>query len=196
MSSHQERSDKSPTSDTKRPSDSRATEEVAEAPKVSPLRQKLTLAGHYAMLGLAPFIAVCALIVAVFAVTGNQSGEEQLGKSKAKIENLNTALLATKSDLDKLKASIALDKAMQDDERKKQEERIGKIIQNITPLQMKLKISPTLEDQLRQVASSAIVPAAVSSVPAVAAVATSAEKSSLPQVKVMKEAIEKYNKNN
>ena len=141
MSSHQERSDKSPTSDTKRPSDSRATEEVAEAPKVSPLRQKLTLAGHYAMLGLAPFIAVCALIVAVFAVTGNQSGEEQLGKSKAKIENLNTALLATKSDLDKLKASIALDKAMQDDERKKQEERIGKIIQNITPLQMKLKIS-------------------------------------------------------
>lgn len=198
MSSHQESGDKSATSDTKRPTDSRAAEDTAEAAKIDPLRQKLALVGHYAMLGLAPFISVCALIVAVLAVTGNQSGEEQLSKSKARIDSLSTTLSATKSDLEKLKASITQDKALQEEERKKQEEQVARIIQNITPLQMKLKISPTLEDQLRQAAAtSAVMPAATSGVPAISAVAAApTEKPLLPQVKVMKDAIDKYNKNN
>jgi|GEM_PF-6099284 hypothetical protein len=193
MSSHQEKGEKNPTTDSKRPSDSRATEEVVEAPKLSPLREKLTLVGHYIMLGLAPVIAVCALGVAIAAVIGNQAGEEQLSKSIAKIDSLSVSLASTKGELEKLKVSIAQEKGLQEEERKKQEERLAKIVQNITPLQLKLKISPTLEEQLRQtVAVSAVMPTATSSTTAT----VTAEKKPSSQVQVMKEAIDKYNKNN
>jgi hypothetical protein len=193
MSSHQEKGEKNPTTDSKRPSDSRATEEVVEAPKLSPLREKLTLVGHYIMLGLAPVIAVCALGVAIAAVIGNQAGEEQLSKSIAKIDSLSVSLASTKGELEKLKVSIAQEKGLQEEERKKQEERLAKIVQNITPLQLKLKISHTLEEQLRQtVAVSAVMPTATSSTTAT----VTAEKKPSSQVQVMKEAIDKYNKNN
>jgi len=197
MSSHQEKGEKNASTDSRRPTDGRATEEVAEAPKLSPLRQKLTLVGHYIMLGLAPVISVCALGVAVLAVTGNQSGEEQLSKSMAKIDSLNVSLSTTKSELEKLKVAIVQEKGLQEEERKKQEERLAKIVQNVTPLQIKLKISPTLEEQLRQAAAaSAVIPTAASSAVATSAVAATPEKKPIPQVQVMKEAIEKYNKNN
>ena len=204
MSSHPEK-EKSASVDSKHTSDRRGEEEVAEPAKVSPLKQKLTLVGHYAMLGLAPVLSVCALVIAVVAVTGNQSGEEQLSKAIAKTESLNAGLAATKSELDKLKLSIAQDKAQQEEERKKHEDQFTRIIQNITPLQVKLKISPTLEDQLRQaVSGTSVAPAGPSSVqaanPSVPAASpaptAAANKSSLPQVKAMKDAIEKYNKIN
>ena len=197
MSSHQEKGEKNPTTDSKRPSDARATEEVVAAPKLSPLRQKLILVGHYIMLGLAPVISVCALGVALLAVTGNQSGEEQLSKSMAKIDSLNVSLATTKGELEKLKVSIVQEKGMQDEERKRQEERLEKIIQNITPLQQKLKISPTLDEQLRQAtATSAVMPKTALNTSATSAVTATAEKKPNAQAQIMKEAIEKYNKNN
>jgi uncharacterized protein YoxC len=197
MSSQQERSTKSSSSESKRPTDSHATEEIVESPKASLMKQKLTVVGHYVMLGLAPVISICALVIAVYAVTGNQSGEEQLNKSKVKIDNLNTTLLATKSELEKLKAVIAQTNGLEEDVNKKQDERVTKIIQNITPLQMKLKIFPTLEEQLRQAAiASAVAPAVASGVPVASAVAATTDKTPTPHVKAMKEAIDKYNKNN
>jgi hypothetical protein len=181
-------------------------DEAAETPKPNPWKQKLTLAGNYIMLGLAPFIAICALAIAVYAITQNQSGEDQLSMSKIKIDSLNLSLSATKGELEKLKVAIAQKNGFQEEVNKKQDERVMKIIQNVTPLQVKLKISPTLEEQLRQAeATSAVAPAiassvtaasAASSVAAASAVANANAKHSLPQVKVMKEAIEKYNKNN
>jgi uncharacterized protein YoxC len=197
MSSQQARSTKNSASESKRPADSHATEDAAEAPKTSLLNQKLTVAGHYIMLGLAPALSICALVMAVYALTEDHSAEEQLSRVKLKIDSLNLSLSATKSELEKLKAVIAQTNGLQDDVNKKQDERVTKIIQNIIPLQVKLKIFPTLEEQLRQAAAtSAVPPAAASSVPAASAVAATAAKQLLPQVKVMKEAIDKYNKNN
>ncbi len=197
MSSQQERNTKSSASESKRPADSHATEDATEAPKTSLMKQNLTVARHYIMLGLVPALSICALVIAVFAVTENQSGEEQLSRTKLKIDSLNLSLSATKSELEKLKVATAQTNGLQEEVNKKQDDRVTKIIQNVTPLQVKLKISPTLEEQLRQaVTVSAVAPAAVSSVPAASAVATTATKQPLPQVKVMKEAIDKYNKNN
>jgi hypothetical protein len=204
MISQKDRSPKSSPSDSRRPSDRHEIEEVAETPKPNPWKQKLTLAGHYIMLGLAPFIAICALAIAVYAITQNQSGEDQLSMSKIKIDSLNLSLSATKGELEKLKVAIAQKNGFQEEVNKKQDERVMKIIQNVTPLQVKLKISPTLEEQLRQAeATSAVAPAIASSVTAASAASSVAAasavanaKHSLPQVKVMKEAIEKYNKNN
>jgi predicted nucleic acid-binding Zn-ribbon protein len=99
-------------------------------------------------------VAVLALTVAVIAVTSNQSSQAQVSKAAAQIENLNTSLSASQSELEKLKAAMAQEKNIQDNERKKLDDRMTIIIQNITPLQKKLKISPTLEEQLRQPASA------------------------------------------
>ncbi len=194
MSSHE----KGATPDS-RPSDKPA-DDAAEQPKAKKsFAQKLGVIGHYILLGLGPVIAVSALGVAVFAVTGNKSGEEQISKSIAKIENLNASLAASKSELEKLKITLAQEKIAQEEDRKKQEERFAKLVQNITPLQVKLKFSPTLADQLRQQESASAVPAAaVSSVPAAPAVpavtAMPADKKLNPQVRDMKNAIDKYNK--
>jgi hypothetical protein len=207
MSSPQDRRPKSSSSDSNRPSDSRATEEAAEVPKTSLLQQNLAVAKRYIMPGLVPSISICALVIAVYALTQNQSGDEQFNKTKIKIDGLNLSLSATKGELEKLKAAVAQTNLLQEDVNKKQDERAMNIIQNVTPLQVKLKISPTLEEQLRQTAAaSAIAPAVAPSVAAASAVAPSVAAASavaptntkqpLPQVKVMKDAIEKYNKNN
>lgn len=190
--------------------------------KADKARLKLKLIARYALLGLVPVVAVGALVVAVIAITDNRSGQKQLGEMAAKIEGLNTSLSATKAELEKLKASAAKEKAQQNEELLKQDERVTKIIQNITPLQVKLKIRPTLDEQLQQPAGApAPAPAAAVSHTAPATAphtvaphgaaapatphasgATSApaktpaatDKTISPQVKAMKEAIQQYNK--
>lgn len=176
-----------------------AAPDSAAPAKADLLRAKLKLAGHYAMLGLAPLVAVIALVVAVIAMTDNQASLEQLNKATARIDSLNSSLAASRNELDKLKLAAAKESALQKEELAKHDERMLKIIQNITPLQTKLKISPTLEEQLRQAASAVV---AASSVPhAASAVASapvaapaSAENKISPRVQAMKDAIEKYNK--
>jgi hypothetical protein len=71
------------------------------------------------------------------------------------MEALNASLAASKAELDKLKTVIAHDKVVLEEERKKQDELLETVIQNISPLQIKLKIKPTLDDQLHQEASPA-----------------------------------------
>lgn len=191
--------------------------------KADKVRLKLKLIARYALLGLAPVVAVAALVVAVMAVTDNRSGQKQLGETVAKIEGLNASLSAIKGEFEKLKASVAKDKALQNEEISKQDERVTKIVQNITPIQVKMKIRPTLAEQLSLPASVLAVapvtphvtaPAATGVAPQAAAShaaapapshpssATSdpaktpatADKKISPQVKAMKEAIQQYNK--
>ena len=197
MVSHHEKGEKAPAADNKRPLDNRNEEEKIEPPKVSPIRQKLALTGHYIMLGLVPVISVISLAIGVAAFTGSRSGEEQISKSIAKIDNLNASLSASKMELEKLKVSMAQEKSTQEEERTRLTDKIEKIIHNITPLQVKLKMFPTLEDQLRIAATaSSVVPASAPSVTAASAVSSTTQKKPVSQVQVMKEAIEKYNKNN
>jgi len=133
-------------------------------------RSKLGAVGHYILLALTPLISLAALGIAVYAYMGSHSGEGQLSKTNAKIETLNASMLADKADLEKLKITLAHDKGVQDEERKKLEDRLEKVIQNITPMQVKLKISPTLEAQLRQDSSaSSVLPAGNSSTAAISA---------------------------
>lgn len=206
MADHQEQE--------KNASQDKSSDDSVVLSKADKARLKLKLIARYALLGLVPVVAVGALVVAVIAITDNRSGQKQLGEMAAKIEGLNTSLSATKAELEKLKASAAKEKAQQNEELLKQGERVSKIIQNITPLQVKLKIRPTLDEQLQQPAgASAVAPAVSHAAPAAAphaaapatphvSSATSApsktpaaaDKTISPQVKAMKEAIQQFNK--
>ncbi len=177
-------------------------DEEANAPpsKTSRLRTWIKCGGHYIAEGFAPVVSVVALIVAVIAVTGNQAAQSQFKEGLAKVNSMNAGLLAIKGDLEKLKGTLAQEKTMQDAERKKLDESLTKIIQGVTRMQVKLKVSPTMEEQLRQPDSTSAAPPpasaskATSPVVAPATAASSAEKKHSPQVKTMMEAIKNYNK--
>ena len=172
----------------------------------------MKLISSYVIDGFAPFVAVIALIVAVIAVNGNKSGQAQLSQSAAKIDSMaakidsmSAILLASRAELEKLKAAKAQENALQQAENKKQDERLTPVIQSISKLQVKMKISPTLEEQLHQPASAAAAapplaasavsaPAAAVAVPAKADVATGADKKPGAQAQILKEAINKFNK--
>lgn len=165
---------------------------------------KLKLAGVYVLDGFAPVVAVIAVIVAVMAINGNKSGQAGLAQNTARIASLSENLLASKAEVEKLKTALAQEKLSKEDERKKQNEQMATIIQGVSKLQAKMKVSPTLEEQLHQpvaalvltppVATVAAVPAKSATVPATAAVITGANKKPGDQGQVLKEAIDKFNK--
>ena len=177
-----------------------AEEEPAPASKAGLVLAKLKIAGRYAVLA-APAVAVSALVVAVIAVSNNQSGAGQakLSELTAKVDNLNASLSAAKSDLDTLKLAMAHERAMHAEERKKEDMQDEKIVQSVTRLQVKLKVTPTLESQLREMASApAISPsvASAASSPVVAPVTAAAGKQAVaaqpaPKVADGKTAAEK-----
>lgn len=140
-----------------------AEEENTPAPK-GDAREKLKLVAHYAMLGFAPVVSVLALGVALFAGV-NHSDRAQIGELKSRVESLNASLSASREELENFKFSMSREKSQRADERKKEEEHDAMIVQSITRLQEKLKVTPTLEEQLR-VAATPVTLAA--SAPAVA----------------------------
>jgi hypothetical protein len=172
----------------------------APAPKSSRLRTWVKNCGHYVAEGFAPVVSIVALVVAVIAVTGNQAAQSQFKESLSKVNGMNAGLLAIKGDLEKLKVTLAQEKTLQDGERKKLDESLTKIIQGVTRVQVKLKVSPTVEEQLRLPDSTSgaapAAPGAKVAAPATPspAVAASPEKKQNPQVKAMMEAIKNYNK--
>lgn len=179
---------------------------------------KLKLVASYAMDGFAPAVAVVAVIVSVVAMNGNKADQAQLKQNAASIESMKASLLASKAELEKFKGAMSQEKAIHEEERKKQDARMMQIIQSVSKLQVKMKISPTLEEQLHQPVSRSEVtpsvvavpavsitsPAATSTVsampgkaasaPAQANVSTGTDKKHGTQVQVLKEAIEKFNK--
>lgn len=164
------------------------------------IRMKLKLFANYAIDGFAPAVAAIALIVAVMAINSNKSGLAQQGKSAEMMDSLKASLLASNRELETLKATIAAEKSMQEQENKKYNEMMKKIVQNISPMQLKMKISPTLEEQFRQPASaSAVTPTVTHPIPLVAApmVITAApagvNKKPAKQGVVLKDAVEKFN---
>lgn len=117
---------------------------------------------------------------------------------------MSASLLASRAELEKLKVAMAQQKSVHEAENNKQDERAAQIIQNVSKLQVKMKISPTLEEQLYQAASAAAVtplvvnaasvPVAAVPVAATAGVSTGADKKPGAQVQILKEAINKFNK--
>jgi len=207
MDRHPEHEEKSVASDRGKSSDSKAEDDSTPPSKAELVRLKLKLIANYAMRGFAPVVAVLALAIAMIAVTGNESSQALLSKVAARIDSMSASLSASKGELRKLKAATAQEKAMQEEERKKQDERVTKIIQNVTQLQEKMRIFPTLEEQLYQpasasdVTSSAVMPSAVMpsvasavAAPATKAVSTDTDKKPGIRTQGLKEAIEKFNK--
>jgi len=185
-------------------------DEEAATPAAADSRLKII--ARYAMLAFAPVLSVVALVVAVIAVTGNQSQSDRshLSELTTRIDGLNASLSEAKGELDNLKFAMARDKAMRGDERKKSDELDAKIIQNVTRLQTKSKVAPTLEDQLREpVSTPAAIPAVTSAAsapvaapapvmtdkkPVAAAPVLKGGEKSASQTKALKDAIEKFNK--
>jgi hypothetical protein len=145
--------------------DSDADNDDTPAPK-GDVQEKLKLVAHYAMLGFAPVVSIAALCVALFA-TGNHADRTQSSELNSRLDGLDASLLASRAELDNLKFTTSREKSLRGDEHKKADELDEKIIQNVSRLQTKLKISPTLEDQLRIAANShKVVPPVVAAIPA------------------------------
>lgn len=187
------------------------------------IRLKLQPVANYVLDGFPPVVAVIALIVAIIAVNDNKSNQAQLGKAVAKMDSMSAGMqLASKGEMDKIKAAMAQEKLRYEEDQKKQNEQMAQIIRSVSKMQAKMKISPTLEEQMRQpvetsavaptavkelvlskaapvvAAPAALVPAARATVPAAkvqapAVPAGSAKKFS-PQVQTIKESIEQFNK--
>ena len=148
---------------------------------ISQARLKLNPGLNYVLDGFPPVIAVIALVVAVLAMNENRSLRSQLSIAVAKIESLSTNKgFASREDLNKVKASVegieksrvsieelekikavmAQEKVTNDAELNKQSERNEKIIRGVSKLQVKMKIAPTLEAQMREPApAKAPIPA-------------------------------------
>lgn len=161
-------------------------------------RLKIQRIGAYVMDGFAPLVAVIAVIVAVIAMNDSQSSRAKLIQNAANIETLSANLRATKGELEKLKTIVLQGNAVQNQLQKNQEELNKKIIQQLSKLQEKMKISPTLEQQMGQPPSIAAPLSVTTSVasppPAVPLVTTEAVNPPLAQGQVLKQAIEKFNK--
>ena len=155
MAKHPEHEEKHAVSDNKKTADNKTADESIPLPK-PPSRAalvflKLKFISNF-FTQSSPVIAILALIIAVIAVTNNRSIQAQLDIAIGNSESLS----ASKIEFEKLKIAVAADKALQEDERKKQDELSSEIIRNITNLQIKMKIYPTLEEQMNQ--SSSAVP--------------------------------------
>ncbi|MBI4809777.1 MAG: hypothetical protein HY799_12615 [Nitrosomonadales bacterium] len=159
------------------------TEEDGPAPQ-SKTGGILKPAARYAMLGFAPVVSMVALAVAVIAVSPDRAAPAQSGEAAARMESLGASLAETKNELESLKFSLARERS----ERKRAEEREALIIQHVTGLQAKLKVAPTLEVQLKEVAGASVLthagpvvaPAAVEAPASAAAPATEQKHSATP----------------
>ena len=203
-----------------------AEEDDAPPSRAELARVKLKIIARYALIGFAPAMSVAALIVAALALSNTQPQTDRTKSDDltSRIDSLNKNLSDTRNELESLKFALSREKATRGEERRKLDEQDEKIIQNVTRLQAKLKVAPTLEEQLRPPASApAAVPAPVgaASAPAVVPVSPAtntiqaapsaqapagkpAAASAKPkakttdntaeQVKALREAIEKFNK--
>lgn len=137
--------------------------QLSKADKVS---QKLKLIAAYVLDGFAPVVAGLALILAVMNFQSAHSDQTQISQANAKLEKLSAELSLSKSELDKIKNLLLLQKVNMEKDSKIQDELTKKVSQNVSQMQIKMKISPTLEDQLHSAltpaVSTLIIPAGVS----------------------------------
>jgi hypothetical protein len=173
---------------------SKPEDDDAAPSKAGLARERLGLVAHYVMLGFAPVVSVLALVFAVMAYIGTQSNHVQLGTVNSRIDGISAAQAEPKGEMDIFEVSLAHEKALLAEERKKHAEHEAKIVKDVTQLQVKMKVSPTLEEQLREGASApavappvAVAPVIVSSVatasPAPAAAPVPVKADTKPPIK-------------
>gem|GEM_PF-6765181 len=126
----------------------REEEDAAEPVEGGSLRARLKVIAHYALL-TAPVVALLALALAIAALVLGRSASPQADDSKTRIESLSASLTETKNELESLKFTLARERSQRAEERKQAEEHEAAIIQHVSRLQAKLKVAPTLEEQLK-----------------------------------------------
>lgn len=201
----------------------REEEDTAEPAEGASLRERLKAVAHYALL-TAPVVALLALALAIAALVLGRSAPPQADDSGVRIESLSASLTETKNELESLKFTLARERSQRAEERKKAEDREAAIIRHVSRLQTKLKVAPTLEEQLKATPRApapaasgvpsaetaahaatntpAVTEAKSAVAPAAAAAPATAEKKPAPattektsaQLKALKDAIDKFNK--
>ena len=167
----------------------REEEDAAEPVEGGSLRARLKVIAHYALL-TAPVVALLALALAIAALFLGRSAPPQADDSSARIESLSASLTETKNELESLKFTLARERSQRAEERKKAEEREAAIIEHVSRLQTKLKVAPTLEEQLKAAESVPVHFAPVAApVPAAAAAAPAHAVTSAPAVVESKAAV-------
>lgn len=134
---------------------------ILESPTIQDAKPpKIKRIFHIVGISVAPLIALVSLALAFTANNNNKISAEQITKANSQIEALNKNLLATQSELKAHQAEVTQEKSIQEETQKKIDEKITTIVQAVSQLQAKRKISPTLEEQFRQPVS-AVTPATV-----------------------------------
>jgi hypothetical protein len=113
-------------------------------------------------------LSVLALIFAVLAYSGNQANRTQLVQANSRIDTISAIQSESKGELDIFKVPLAHERSVLAEERRKQAEHEAKIIKDVTQLQVKMKVSPTLEEQLREGASAPVPASPVVAIPVTA----------------------------
>lgn len=186
MARHPEPEEKSAAPHSKRLSEAQEEAEEGAPSHSHPLLKQVA---HYAGLSIGPLLAILALAFALIAINRVGPVQTKLDEAEARIKKLGAELASTQLELKKAKDAVQQEKTARDEENKKQDELASKIIENVVPLQKKLKISPTLEEQLRQSESASAVQPTASN----ATAPQKTEKQHSPQVKAMLEEIKKFN---
>jgi hypothetical protein len=147
-----------------------------------------------------PIVATLALILAVYNYQTNLHIFENFN---AKIVSISSNMMESKAELNNLKAGLLKNGSMHEEDKVKLDGVISKIIQNITQLQAKLKVVPTLDDQLKQVENQKLLPSSLpltSTTTKPIPVIAQPNAASVPEAKpgsktqVLKDAVDKLNK--
>lgn len=162
-----------------------------------------SLAGKYAALA----VALLALVLAYLAGTREAVAPNQLNDANAKIADLGARLAAANDEIAKLQFIHLQEKSGREELRRKQDEMNRKVVESVSRLQTKMKISPTLDEALRreeQAAQAAAASAPAAAEPVAKAPAPAATPAPIPapaphakqgtQAQSIKDAIEKFNR--
>jgi hypothetical protein len=164
--------------------------EEGSAAQADLLSLRLKLFAGLALRVATPALSLLALVLAIISLS-HQSELAQLDQAMLRIESMNASLSEARSTLENLATSMAHEKIMQDEARQQQDELMARVVQNLSQLQAKLKIAPTLDEQLHPAASAPL--ASTSVVPATA----QSPEVARPQgahAEVLKAAINEFNK--
>ncbi len=142
-----------------------------QAPPSGQMRAKLKLVAHYMALAFAPAVSIAALVLAVAALNRHPD-QAQAGESAARLDHLSADLAEAKAQLETLQVALAREKSMREEERKEAGVRDSKVVEAVSALQNRMKISPSLQEQLR--ANASALDAATVAVPAATTVSAPA----------------------
>jgi hypothetical protein len=147
--------------------DRKREEDSAPSSEPDQMRLKLKVIAGYLVRGFAPVVSLLALIIAVIAFYGNQSNRAQIIEANSRVDSMSANMSDLKGEQELFKLPFGHEKSVTGEDRKKQGEREAKIIKNVTQMQIKLKITPTLEEQLQEAAQVREIAAPAASAPGV-----------------------------